>query len=116
MHGSLVFEYGDVLELTLQVYGAGATRGLQLELMKGDADTTAGQKVTLDPVPKGQWQAFTVPATAFFDGQEPVDGQQLNGIHVGVAPADGDEAGAALLVTDFTLIAKVPSIDHAHVE
>jgi len=108
MHGSLVFEYGDVLELRLQLYGAGAGNGAKLELMAGDSNTRVGQVVMLDPVPEGQWRSFTVPASMFFDGQAPLAQQQLNGLHVGINPADGDTDSAALLLADFELVAKLP--------
>lgn len=115
MHGSLVFEYGDMLELSFYVYNSGATKGAKLQLMKGDASTGAGQAVVLDPAAAGQWQAVTVPFKAFFNGTEPSASQQLNGLDIGIPPGDNDTTGAAMLLADMHLVARVPSADAATV-
>lgn len=66
LHGSLVFLWGDLLNLSLAVHNSGADGAqLKLTLCGGDASTKVGDDVLTDKLPSGEWTQLIMPFSRF---------------------------------------------------
>mgnify|MGYP002816791048 CR=1 FL=1 len=113
LHGSLIFVYGDLAELRMQLYNSGnIPTKVRLVLCGGDASSQVGGEVETDNLPSRQWVTISYPFARFSQGSSPISAsQQINAMKVVATPLSGSTEW--VYVTEVAVVGMMRSIDTA---
>ena len=113
LHGSLIFVYGDLAELRMQLYNSGnIPTKVRLTLCGGDASSPVGAEVETDDLPPRSWVTISYPFSRFSQGGSPISAsQQINAMKVVATPLSGSTEW--VYVTEVAVVGMMRSIDTA---
>tara|TARA_B100000795_G_scaffold169283_1_gene127586 strand:- start:2850 stop:5846 length:2997 start_codon:yes stop_codon:yes gene_type:complete len=113
LHGSLIFVYGDLAELRMQLYNSGnIPTKVRLTLCGGDASSPVGADVETDDLPPRSWVTISYPFSRFSQGGSPISAsQQINAMKVVATPLSGSTEW--VYVTEVAVVGMMRSIDTA---
>jgi hypothetical protein len=113
LHGSLIFVYGDLAELRMQLYNSGSIpTKVRLVLCGGDASSQVGGEVETGNLPPRQWVTISYPFARFSQGGSPISAsQQINAMKVVATPLSGSTEW--VYVTEVAVVGMMRSIETA---
>ena len=113
LHGSLIFTFGDLVEISFQVYNSDYKPAkVRLVLCGGDGQTQVGGDVETADLPSRRWLSITYPFSRFAQGGNPISAsQQINAMKVVVPPLSGTTEW--VYVTEMKIVGKVQTVDSA---
>ena len=113
LHGSLIFVYGDLAELRMQLYNSGnIPTKVRLTLCGGDASSPVGAEVETDDLPPRSWVTISYPFSRFSQGGSPISAsQQINAMKVVATPLSGSTDW--VYVTEVAVVGMMRSIETA---
>ena len=113
LHGSLIFLYGDLSSIRMQLYNSGKIpTKVRLVLCGGDASSQVGAEVETDDLPPRQWVSISYPFARFSQSGSPISAsQQINAMKVVATPLSGSTEW--VYVTEVAVVGMVRSIEAA---